>query len=72
MTQLLNQAFQEASKLPQLQQNRIARWLLEEMNVENKWDELLADSEDVLETLANEALQEHFNGKTKSLTLGMA
>jgi hypothetical protein len=33
MTQLLNQAFQEVSKLPQLQQNMIARWLLEEMNV---------------------------------------
>jgi hypothetical protein len=72
MTQLLNQAFQEASKLPQLQQNMIARWLLEEMNVENKWDELLADSEDMLESLADEALQEHLNGKTKPLTLGMA
>ena len=72
MTQLLNQAFQEASKLPPQQQNMIARWLLEEMTVEHKWDELLADSEDLLGSLADEALQEHRDGKTKPLTLGLA
>jgi hypothetical protein len=33
MTQLLNQAFQEASKLPDIQQNIIARWLLDELLV---------------------------------------
>ena len=34
MTQLLNQAFQEASKLPDMQQNIIAKWLLDELFVE--------------------------------------
>ncbi|MBV5309437.1 hypothetical protein [Chromatium okenii] len=34
MTQLLKQAFQEASKLPDIQQNMIARWLLDELSVE--------------------------------------
>lgn len=38
MTQLLNQAFQEASKLPDMQQNMIARWLLDELLSEKKWD----------------------------------
>ena len=34
MTQLLNQAFQEISKLSDMQQNIIARWLLNELLVE--------------------------------------
>lgn len=34
MTQLLDQAFQEASKLPDMQQNIIARWLLDELLAE--------------------------------------
>ncbi len=38
MTQLLDQAFQEVSKLPDIQQNIIARWLLDELSTEKKWD----------------------------------
>lgn len=69
MTQLLNQAFQEASKLPDMQQNMIARWLLDELLVEKKWDSLFAESEDFLANLADEALNEHREGKTKPLNL---
>lgn len=71
MTQLLNQAFQEASKLPDTQQNIIAKWLLDELLVEKKWDSLFAESEDFLSSLADEALSEHRAGKTKPLDLDM-
>lgn len=69
MTQLLNQAFQEASKLPDMQQDIIAKWLLDELLVEKKWDSLFAESEDFLASLADEALSEHRAGKAKPLDL---
>jgi hypothetical protein len=69
MTQLLEQAFQEASKLPDIQQNMIARWLLDELLADKKWESLFANSEDVLASLADEALKEHSAGKTISLNL---
>lgn len=69
MTKLLNQAFQEASKLPDMQQNIIARWLLDELLVEKKWDSLFGESEDFLANLADEALRDHHAGKTKPLNL---
>lgn len=34
MTQLLEQAFAEAAKLPDLQQNRLAKWLIDELLIE--------------------------------------
>lgn len=67
MTQLLEQAFTEAAKLPDLQQNRLAKWLIDELLIEKKWDSSFAESEDLLEELANEALKEHRAGKTKPL-----
>jgi hypothetical protein len=69
MTQLLERAFIEASKLSDLQQNMIARWLLDELLAEKKWDSLFAESEDFLASLADEALKEHQAGKTKPLDL---
>lgn len=69
MTQLLNEAFQEASKLPDMQQNIIARWLLDELLAEKKWDSLFAESEDFLANLADEALSENRAGNTKPLNL---
>jgi hypothetical protein len=69
MTKLLNQALQEASKLPETQQNIIARWLLDELLAEKKWDSLFAESEDFLANLANDALNEHRTGNTKPLNL---
>ncbi|WP_420209132.1 hypothetical protein [Candidatus Electronema sp. JC] len=69
MTKLLEHAFQEASKLPDMQQNMIARLLLDELLAEKKWDFLFAESEDFLAALADEALKEHRAGKTKPLDL---
>ena len=69
MTKLLKKAFEEASKLPEVEQNALAKWLIEELEAEEKWDQLLAESEDILDQLADEALEAHRQGKTKSLNV---
>jgi hypothetical protein len=67
MTKLLERAFKEACKLPEIEQNALAKWVLEELESERKWEKAFADSEDVLDSLADEALAEHKRGKTKPL-----
>jgi hypothetical protein len=59
MTKLLERAFKEAGKLPEIEQNALAKWVLEELESERKWEKAFAGSEDVLERLADEALAEH-------------
>jgi len=66
MTQLLEKAFAEASKQPELQQNMLARWI--ELVAEQKWDSLFAESEDLLADLADEALAEYHAKKTNSIS----
>lgn len=69
MTHQLEIAFKKASKLPEREQNTIARWLIEEINSDAKWDKLFANSEDQLETLAKNALKNFDNGKTDKLDI---
>jgi hypothetical protein len=69
MTQLLEKAFSQASLLPELQQNMLAKWIIEELLAEKKWDTLFAESEDFLAELADEALSEYEQGKTQPLNL---
>jgi hypothetical protein len=67
MTTLLEQAFSEASKLRTPEQDMLAQWLLELLTSEQQWNELFAKSQDVLTQLANEALTEYRQGKTRIL-----
>jgi len=67
MTKLLEKAFAKASKLQDVEQNVIAKWLLEELAAEKKWEQRFAESEDILGQLADEALEEHKKGKTMPL-----
>lgn len=69
VTRLLEQAFQEASQLPELEQNVLAKWLLAELHGEEKWDKVFADSEELLGQLADEALAEKRKGKAVPLDL---
>jgi hypothetical protein len=69
MTTLLANAFEEASKLPESDQDALAKWLLEELHSEKRWAESFAESQDVLEKLADEALEEKKQGKTSPLDL---
>ncbi len=68
-TKLLEKAFKEASILPELEQNALARWLIHEIIVEKKWERAFAESEDVLDSLADEALAEYSGGETKLLNI---
>ena len=67
MTKLLQKAFDEASKLPEGEQDALGRILLEELASERRWEELFAGSHDLLGQLADEALAEHRAGRTKEL-----
>lgn len=69
MTKLLQKAFKKASQLPDIEQNTFAKWVIGELEAEKKWEEMLADSEDVLDKLADEALDAHRQGKTKTLNI---
>ena len=67
MTQLLEQAFSEAAKLTDIEQNILAKWLLAELTSERRWNELFAKSGDLLKQLAEEALEDYRQGKTELL-----
>lgn len=67
MTQLLEKVFAKAEKLPEVEQNALAKWLLKELSSEKHWDKAFAESEDALEKLADEALVEHKKKRTRPL-----
>jgi hypothetical protein len=67
MTKLLEEAFAEASKLPEQEQDALAAVILEELASERRWDQAFADSADLLAQLAEQALAEHRAGKTQVL-----
>jgi hypothetical protein len=63
MTKLLDRAFKEASKLPEIEQNALAKWVIVELKSEDRWEKVFAGSEDVLDRLADEALTGCRDGK---------
>ncbi len=67
MTRLLEKAFKKASRLSEIEQNMLAKWLLKELEAEKQWDQSLAGSEHILDRLADEALAAHKRGKTTPL-----
>jgi hypothetical protein len=69
MTTLLKKAFQEVSRLSDIEQNAFAKWVLEELEANRKWDSAFAESEDVLSMLADEAVEADREGKTKPLDI---
>jgi hypothetical protein len=67
MTTLLERAFAEASKLPDIEQEVLASRLLAELAAEDDCDRAIAGSVDKLARLAAEALTEHRAGLTEEL-----
>ena len=67
MTELLQRAFELASRLPVEEQDALAAQLIEEMEIEARWDESFARSHDLLAEMADEALREHRAGLTLPL-----
>jgi hypothetical protein len=67
MTELLEKAFSEASKLSTEEQDKFATWMLDELASEQHWESTLSNSGDALAELANEALAEHHARRTHLL-----
>ena len=67
MTKILQEAFDQASKLPEAEQDILGRTLLEELASERRWQDLFIGSHDLLEELADQALAEHDAGRTEKL-----
>jgi len=67
VTQLLEKALNEVSKLPASEQDAVAAIVLEELASEQRWSESFAKSQDLLAKLAEKALADHAAGRTKPL-----
>jgi hypothetical protein len=67
MTKLLEQALAKAQALPEAEQDAIAQIVIDEIESERRWDELLAKSPEKLRKLADQAWAEHESGKSEEL-----
>ena len=67
MTTLLQRAFDEAAKLPAIEQDLLASRLLAELVAEDDFDQAIAGSSEKLTRLAKEALAENRAGLTQEL-----
>jgi len=67
MTEALRRAFDAASRLPDREQDELAEAILDELAADERWEAILAQSQSALERLADEALQEHREGRTEAL-----
>ena len=67
MTKTLEKAFAKVSRLPVRDQNSVARWLIAELASDARWNKAFRRSEDRLAQLADVALEEHRNGRTRRL-----
>ena len=67
MTQILEQAFERATLLPPELQDEFGALFIAEMESELRWQELFAQSHDMLAEMAEEAMEEYRAGKTKEL-----
>lgn len=67
MTKALQDAFREAEKLPEAEQDQLAAAIRAEIEAERAWETRLAASRDALAALADEALDEHRRGRTLPL-----
>ena len=67
MTELLEIAIAKVKNLPDNEQNAIAAIIFEELEDETKWDTSFANSQDLLASLASEAMNEYKAGETEEL-----
>jgi len=68
MTTLLETAFEKASELSEIEQNRFAKIFMDEIESEKKWDNLFSESEDLLADMADMALKDYNKNNTTPLT----
>ncbi len=63
MTKALQDAFKEAEKLPEAEQDQLAAEIRAEIQGNRAWEVRLAASQDALGALADGALAEHRSGR---------
>jgi uncharacterized membrane-anchored protein YjiN (DUF445 family) len=69
MTVLMQKALEVVNQLSEEEQDKVAQWLLAELNAEQRWQTLFDQSADMLSELAEEALSEHKHGETLALDI---
>jgi hypothetical protein len=67
MSNLLDEAYAAAKELSEQEQQPIGAWLLAEIDADRRWEELLAQPSDVIERMAERALEDHRRGRTLPL-----
>jgi hypothetical protein len=67
MTQALDAAIERLAKLPPDEQDRVARWLLDELRDDAEWTRQFSGSQDVLGKLAAEARADKAAGRASEL-----
>lgn len=67
MTKALKKAFEAASRLPDADQDELAAAIIEELEADERWEAAFARSQNALERLADEALEEYRAGRTEPL-----
>ena len=67
MTHALNTAIAKLATLPPDEQDRVARWLLDELRDEERWARKFRASQDALNKLAGEARADRAAGRTTEL-----
>ena len=65
MTELLEEAFAKAARLPDHEQDAFARWLMDELESERRWSLAFEASQGRLAELAREALEDEFSGRAE-------
>ncbi|MGH6920799.1 MAG: hypothetical protein ACREJ0_24205 [Geminicoccaceae bacterium] len=65
MTSLLEKALREAARLPEAEQDRIARLILDEIEDEARWQNSFEQSQDQLAALADAARKEIARGDVR-------
>ncbi len=69
MTKLLDSAFKEVSTLPENEQDVFARFIIDEIRSEKRWESSFNETQDILSQLANDALDDFKNQNTIELAL---
>ena len=67
MGKLLDRAIAEARKLPEEEQEALAWVMLEEIDSERRWDELFSRPSEIIERMAEQALEDYRAGRTEPL-----
>jgi hypothetical protein len=67
MSKSMQLLLERVSQMPEEEQEQVARWFLEELDDDARWDALFASSQDVLRKMAEDAREDFRSGNTEPL-----